>query len=49
MKEAITMAKNALKVMGEHTADQHASAMLKLVLGEDTEYQSRFDAFKSEH
>jgi hypothetical protein len=49
MKEAITMAESALNVMNEHAGDQHVSDMLKLVLGEGTEYQSKFDAVKSEH
>ena len=49
MTEAITMAENAFNVMNDHASDGHVGDMLKLVLGEGTDYQSKFDAIKSEH
>ncbi|KAH7083729.1 hypothetical protein FB567DRAFT_550767 [Paraphoma chrysanthemicola] len=48
VKEAIKMAKSAVNVMTEHSEDQHVRDMLKLVFGEGPEYQSKFDATKSE-
>jgi hypothetical protein len=48
MKEAIKMATNAFNVMTDHTEDKHVSDMLKLALGDDAEYQTKFDAMKSE-
>jgi hypothetical protein len=46
MKEALTMAQSAFDVMKDHTADQHVSDMLRLILGDDATYQSKFDAVK---
>ncbi|KAF2692022.1 hypothetical protein K458DRAFT_9154 [Lentithecium fluviatile CBS 122367] len=47
MKEAITMAENAWSVMQDHADDQHVEAMLRMVLGEGTQYQIDFAAAKS--
>lgn len=49
MKEAITMAENAVNVMKDHKDDQHVSDMLKLMFGEGAEYESKFEAIKSGH
>ncbi|KAF2265277.1 hypothetical protein CC78DRAFT_579535 [Lojkania enalia] len=46
MKEGITMAENAFKVMSDYTGDHHVAGILKLVLGEGADYQSKFDAVK---
>ncbi|KAH7076788.1 hypothetical protein BKA63DRAFT_290227 [Paraphoma chrysanthemicola] len=46
VKEGISMAESAVLVMSYHKDDQHVKDMLKLVLGEGAEYQSKFDAFK---
>jgi hypothetical protein len=48
VKEAITMAENAFNVMTDHAEDKHVSAMLKLTLGGDAEYQAKFEAVKGD-
>lgn len=49
MTEGITMAENAFNVMKDHTSDEHVANMLKLTLGEGSDYQSKFDAVISKH
>jgi hypothetical protein len=48
MTEGITIAENAFNVMKDNTGDKHVADMLKLMLGEGADYQSKFDAVKSE-
>lgn len=48
MTEGITIAESAFNVMKDKTGDKHVADMLKLMLGEGADYQSKFDAVKSE-
>jgi len=48
MTEGITIAENAFNVMKDNTGDKDVADMLKLMFGEGADYQSKFDAVKSE-